>query len=80
MLYSNRQYAILRAELARAGVRTAGPVASSLTDLSRPDIDWVALAGAMGVDASRATTADELVDRLGRALATPGPSLVEAVL
>jgi acetolactate synthase-1/2/3 large subunit len=34
----------------------------------------------MGLDASRATTADELVDQLGRALATPGPSVVEAMV
>jgi acetolactate synthase-1/2/3 large subunit len=34
----------------------------------------------MGVPATRATTADELVDQLGRALATPGPTLIDALV
>jgi acetolactate synthase-1/2/3 large subunit len=34
----------------------------------------------MGVPATRATTAEEFTDQLGRALATPGPALVEALL
>jgi acetolactate synthase I/II/III large subunit len=40
----------------------------------------VALAGGMGVPASRAATAEELADQLGRALAEPGPHLIVAVL
>jgi acetolactate synthase-1/2/3 large subunit len=34
----------------------------------------------MGVAAQRATTAEEFTTQLERALSTPGPSLIEAVL
>jgi hypothetical protein len=34
----------------------------------------------MGVPATRATTAEELADQLRRALAEPGPHLIDAVL
>jgi acetolactate synthase-1/2/3 large subunit len=34
----------------------------------------------MGVPATRATTADELVDQLRRSLAEPGPSVIEAMV
>ncbi|MEY2435685.1 MAG: acetolactate synthase large subunit, partial [Acidimicrobiaceae bacterium] len=57
-----------------------GAIASALTDLSHPDLDWVSLATGMGVPASRATTNDEMVDQLRRSLQTPGPSLIEAVI
>jgi acetolactate synthase-1/2/3 large subunit len=80
VIYANREYAILRAELARAGVREPGPVATSLTDLSNPAIDFVALAQSMGVPGSRATTGDEFVAQLEHSLAGEGPSLVEAVI
>jgi acetolactate synthase-1/2/3 large subunit len=40
----------------------------------------VALATGMGVPASRATTAEELADQVRRALAEPGPHLIDAVL
>ena len=34
----------------------------------------------MGVRATRATTAEEFTEQLERALATPGPNLIEAIL
>lgn len=80
VLLANRAYAILNLELSRVGAGAGGPVASSLLDLSRPDLDFVALATGMGVPASRATTADELVAQLARSLTEPGPRLIEAVL
>jgi acetolactate synthase I/II/III large subunit len=80
VLYSNRSYAILNMELNRVGAEATGPKARALLDLSEPDIDFVALARGLGVPASRATTADELSDQLARALATEGPTLIEAVV
>jgi acetolactate synthase I/II/III large subunit len=77
---SNRSYRILQVELARAGVTEPGPGASSLTDLGRPDLDWVHLGRGMGVDGRRAETADELVDALRWSLSTEGPSLVDVRL
>jgi acetolactate synthase-1/2/3 large subunit len=80
VLYNNRSYAILNMELNRVGAAAPGPKAKSLLDLGHPDMDFVALAQGVGVPATRATTADEFADQFGRALATPGPTLIEAVL
>jgi acetolactate synthase-1/2/3 large subunit len=79
VILNNRSYAILNLELSRVGAEP-GPKALDMLDLSRPDLDFVAMASGMGVPATRATTAEELGDQLGRALAEPGPALVEAVL
>jgi acetolactate synthase-1/2/3 large subunit len=51
-----------------------------MLELSRPDLNFVALARGMGIPATRATDAQEFTTQLERALAEPGPVLVEAVL
>jgi acetolactate synthase-1/2/3 large subunit len=78
VILNNRSYAILNMELQRVGA--TGTRAADLFDLSRPNLDFVALAQGMGVPASRAETAEELTAQLERAFAEPGPHLVEAVL
>jgi acetolactate synthase I/II/III large subunit len=80
VIFSNRSYAILNIELHRVGAEAEGPRAKSMLDLSHPDLDFVAMARGMGVPATRAVTAEEMAEQLGRALSTPGPSVVEAVL
>jgi acetolactate synthase I/II/III large subunit len=80
VVFANRSYAILNMELHRVGAEAEGPAARSMLDLSHPDLDFVALAQGMGVPATRATTAEEMVSQLGRALHTSGPTLIEAVL
>ncbi len=75
----NRRYAILEWERHRLGAMAEGSASASLMDLSRPDLDYVALARGFGVPAARATTAEELGDRLEASAAEPGPHLVEAV-
>jgi acetolactate synthase I/II/III large subunit len=80
VLLSNRAYAILRLELQRVGAGAGGSKVASLLDLSRPDLDFVALASGMGVPATRAATAEELGEQLARALAEPGPHLIEALV
>lgn len=80
VILANHSYAILRMELARVGAGEGGPLAGSLLDLGAPELDMVALAHGMGVPATRARTAGELVDQLASALASPGPVLIEAVL
>jgi acetolactate synthase-1/2/3 large subunit len=80
VIFSNRSYAILNMELERTGAATAGRTARSLLDLSRPAIDFTALAVGMGVPATRAVTAGELAAQLRNALAEPGPHLIEAAL
>ena len=80
VIFSNRSYAILAMELERTGAPTTGTTARSLLDLSRPDIDFTALAAGMGVPANRATTAAEFAAQLQKALDEPGPHLIEAVI
>ena len=80
VICDNRAYAILDGELERVGAAGTGERARALLDLRRPDLDFVALATGMGVPATRATTAEELAEQLARALAEPGPHLVDAVL
>jgi acetolactate synthase-1/2/3 large subunit len=80
VVLSNRSYAILNMELQRVGAAAGGPRARSMLDLHQPDLDFVALATGMGVAATRADTAADFSDQLARALAAPGPNLVEAVI
>jgi acetolactate synthase-1/2/3 large subunit len=80
VIFSNRSYAILNMELERTGAPPAGQSARSLLDLSRPGLSFTALAEGMGVPASKAQTAPEFAARLRRALAEPGPHLIEAVI
>ncbi len=80
VIFSNRRYAILDLELQRVGAAAGGDAARSLLDLSRPDLDFTALARGMGVPAARAASAGEFADELRRALAEPGPHLIEALL
>jgi acetolactate synthase-1/2/3 large subunit len=80
VILSNRAYAILNLELSRVGAGAGGPRAERMLELSSPDLDFVALAQGMGVPATRATSADELVVQLQRALHESGPHLIEVVL
>jgi acetolactate synthase-1/2/3 large subunit len=80
VIFSNHRYAILDLELQRVGAAAGGGTARSLLDLSRPDLDFAALARGMGVPAARAGSAAEFADELRRALAEPGPHLIEALL
>jgi acetolactate synthase I/II/III large subunit len=79
LVCANGNYQILLEELRRAGVDEPDPGARRLTSLGDPPLDWVALAGGMGVPARRATTAGELAAGIEWSLAEPGPHLVEMV-
>ena len=83
IILANRAYAILDMELSRVGATGdggAGPRAAAMLDISRPELDFVALAAGMGVTATRAHTAEEFTEQLEAALARPGPNLIEAIL
>ena len=80
VIFSNRAYAILAMELDRVGAVAAGEAARDLLDLSRPALDFTALAAGLGVPATRATTAAEFATQFRQALAEPGPHLIEAVV
>jgi len=80
LILANGSYNILRGELANVGVRNPGPRAVDMLSLRRPDLDWVALARGMGVEAVRAKDCAALCKGLSAGLARNGPYLVEAVL
>lgn len=79
VLCNNGAYAILGIELGRVGADAGGPIARSMFDIGRPDLDFCRLAEGQGVPATRVTTADDLVVELERAYAEPGPHLIEAM-
>jgi acetolactate synthase-1/2/3 large subunit len=80
VILANRSYAILQIELGRVGAMNAGPRALSMFDLTGPDLDFVKLAEGMGVEASRAETAEDFEAQFASAMAGKGPRLIEAVL
>jgi acetolactate synthase-1/2/3 large subunit len=80
ILFNNSSYAVLNMELNRVGATEGGPKAKEMLDLTRPDLDFVALATGCGVTATRATTAEEFCDQLEAALAARGPRVIEAIV
>ena len=80
VIFANRSYVILNVELKRVGAGERGPKAKSMLDLHDPVLDWVSLARGMGVEASRATTAEEFTAQFSAAMASRGPRLIEAVI
>jgi len=80
LICSNRSYNIIRMEMRRAGHSVTGTEASSLIDLRNPDIDWVRLSLGFGVPAISVTTVEEFSSAFSRAMAEPGPHLIELVL
>ncbi|GAA3747000.1 acetolactate synthase large subunit [Plantactinospora mayteni] len=80
VILNNRSYAILREEWQHLGAGASDPHTNRLLDLTGPDIDFVGLARAFGVPGSRASTAEELAEQFARAVAEPGPHLIEAVI
>jgi acetolactate synthase-1/2/3 large subunit len=80
VIFANRRYNILQIEMHRAGIASPGPKATDLTDLSKPDINWCDLARGLGVPATRPESAEAFHKDLARALAEPGPHLIEALI
>jgi acetolactate synthase-1/2/3 large subunit len=80
IVFANRSYAILHAELRGVGAGVPGTNARRMLDLDQPALQWTQLAAGMGVASARATTAEEFCKALGAALSRKGPFLIEAVL
>ncbi len=82
VIFNNRKYSILELEFARTGARggTPGPKAASTLDVGTPDMDFVAIATGMGVDATRATTAEEFNEQFEAAMQSTGPCLIDAMV
>ena len=80
VVYANRSYAILNIELQRVGAGAAGPKALAMLDLHDPEMNWVKIAEGFGVEATRATTAEEFSDQYASAMRGRGPRLIEAMI
>jgi acetolactate synthase I/II/III large subunit len=80
VIFANCSYVILNVELKRFGATGRGAKALAMLDLHEPVLDWVSLAQGMGVEASRAATAEEFANQFAAAMAGRGPRLIEAVL
>ncbi len=80
VILNNHSYAVLNMELDRVGAEAPGPRARDMLDLGRPDLDFVQIARGLGIPGARAETAEQFADELARSLATPGPSVVEALV
>ena len=80
IIFSNRGYRILHAELANLGVDSAGLNSTRLFDVANPILDFVALARGHGVEALKVSTAEEFAQAFARAMNQTGPFLIEAVI
>lgn len=79
LICSNRKYQILRMELTRAGNTSPGQYTQALTDLTSPAVNWAQLSLSLGVPGVAVNTAEGLIRELSKALAEPGPHLIEMV-
>jgi acetolactate synthase I/II/III large subunit len=80
VIFNNRSYAILNIELERVGAGAGGPKAKAQLDLTGPDLDFVALGNGMGVPSVRVDTGEKLNEALDRAVAEPGPHVIEVLI
>ena len=80
VIFNNRAYGILDAELAGLDGQSAGPKAKALLELTDPDIDFVKLGTGLGIPSRRVDTAERLTGALDQAIADPGPHVIEAIL
>ncbi|MGI9153464.1 MAG: acetolactate synthase large subunit [Rubrivivax sp.] len=79
VLLNNRSYQILLGEYRNVGA-TPGPTALGMLDLGNPDLDWVRLAGGLGVEAARAQTLEACADLLATSFRRDGPFLIELMV
>ncbi|SPA33527.1 putative Thiamine pyrophosphate-requiring enzyme; Benzoylformate decarboxylase, Acetolactate synthase isozyme II large subunit [Cupriavidus taiwanensis] len=79
VVLANRKYAILLGELAGVGANP-GKTALDMLDIGNPDLDWVKLAGGMGVEGAQATDMERFADLFRMANARKGPFVIELVI
>ena len=59
---------------------TVGESAKSMLDLHNPEMNWMQIASGLGVEASRATTAEEFAAQYESAMKQRGPRLIEVMI
>jgi acetolactate synthase-1/2/3 large subunit len=80
VIFNNRSYAILNIELERVGAEAGGERAKSQLDLDGPDLNFAKIADGMGVPSIRVDTSEKFTAALEKAIAEPGPHLIEALV
>jgi len=80
VVINNASYAILKSGMVTLGLPSAKRGIYPGMDLVDPEIDYLALARAMGVHATRVEKPGDLRDTLADALARRGPALVDVVI
>src|SRR5437763_1237036 len=80
VIFANRRYRILEIEMRRTGAPAFGKAANAMIDIGQPNLDWVQLAGGMGVPATRAATVAEFDAQFRAAMEERGPRLIEAII
>ena len=80
VIFNNRAYRILQGELERVGAVRTGNKADSILHLDNPQLDFCRLAEGMGVEASRADSAESFNDQFAAALKKDGPHLIEVLV
>jgi acetolactate synthase-1/2/3 large subunit len=76
VVFANQIYKILYGELVSVGAKP-GRASNELFDLARPPLDWVKLAGGMGMEATRTDTLEGFADLFKSACGRNGPFLIE---
>jgi acetolactate synthase I/II/III large subunit len=76
VVFANQIYKILYGELVSVGAKP-GRASNELFDLGRPALDWVKLAGGMGVEATSVDTLESFADVFKSACGRRGPFLIE---
>jgi acetolactate synthase-1/2/3 large subunit len=79
IIFNNACYSVLNVELERVGAGDIGPKAKAQLDIN-PALDFTKIAEGMGVPAVRACDPEAFIHALERALKTPGPHLIDAVI
>ena len=79
IIIANRKYAILRGEFTSVGAGEPGHNANQMLNLDNPNIDWVHMANASGMEAVRVSNIAAFGDAVRAALKRKGPFLIEAV-
>jgi acetolactate synthase-1/2/3 large subunit len=80
IVFANRAYRILQAELKGVGATVSGPKATHMLTLDSPALDWVSIAKGHGVPSASVRTPEEFVRELQRGFASRGPYLIEALV
>jgi len=80
VVFSNRDYAVLKREFSYLGIGDPGPRARDMFEIGRPDLDWVQLGKGMGVPSRRVDSLGAFAKALRNGLQAEGPTLIEVPL